>query len=147
MEIKMTVHEGGCLCGDVRIQISGEATLEGECHCGQCRKNCGGNAAAFLMFPKDAVRLVKGNLRYFDTIADSGNKIARGFCPNCGTPIMSFLERSDEIVIVKLGALDDPSFFTPKMVFWTSAAHDWAQFPEGAVLCRENTPPAGEGRA
>ena len=135
----MTQHNGGCLCGDILIEIVGEPIIEGECHCGQCRKNCGGNAAAFLMFQKDAVKLVKGKLRYFETVADSGNKIARGFCPRCGTPIMSNLLRTDEIIIVKLGALDDPSFFKPKMVFWTSAAHDWAQFPKGAVLCEKNS--------
>lgn len=138
----MEKRTGGCLCGEVAIEITGDPLTMGECHCGQCRRNCGGNAAAFLMYPAAAVTLTKGSLSHFDTVADSGNKIARGFCPNCGTPIMSTLERSDEIVIVKLGALDDPSFFTPQAEFWTSTAHDWVTFPQGAVQFEENAPAA-----
>ncbi|MEP6343787.1 MAG: GFA family protein [Maricaulaceae bacterium] len=139
----MKQHTGGCLCGNVRIEITGEPMTSGVCHCGQCQKNCGGNAAALMVFPTTAVKITKGKLRYFDTIADSGNKISRGFCSNCGTPIMSNLERTDEIIIVKLGAMDDPSFFTPTVVFWTSVAHSWATFPEGTVQFPENPPPLG----
>ena len=139
----MTKHSGGCLCGDIRIEITGDPLTSGECHCGQCQKNCGGNAAALMVFPKAAVKLIKGELRYFDTVADSGNKISRGFCPNCGTPIMSNLERTDEIIIVKLGALDDRSFFTPEVVFWTSTANHWAKFPDDTIRHAENPPPLG----
>ena len=96
-----------------------------------------------MVFPKAAVKLVKGELRYFNMVADSGNKIARGFCPNCGTPIMSNLERTDEIIIVKLGALDDRSFFTPEVVFWTSTANHWAKFQEDTIQHTENPPPLG----
>lgn len=139
----MSHHTGGCLCEKVRIEVTGDPITSGVCHCGQCQRNCGGNAAALMVFPKSAVKLIRGELRYFDTVADSGNKISRGFCPNCGTPIMSRLERTDEIIIVKLGAMDDPSFFTPEVVFWTSTAHNWATFPEGTIHFPENPPPLG----
>lgn len=89
-----------------------------------------------------AVTVTKGQLRFYDTVADSGNKISRGFCTNCGTPIMSKLESDKDILVIKLGALDDLKFFSPKAVFWTSTAHDWAQFPDGAIHFEEN-PPAG----
>ena len=134
---------GGCLCGDVRIEVTGEPMTSGVCHCGQCQKNCGGSAATFMVFTAANVSLLKGELRYFDTVADSGNKISRGFCPNCGTPIMSRLERTDKVIIVKLGAMDDPSFFTPEAVFWTSTAHDWADFPDNTDQYFENPPPLG----
>lgn len=136
----MTVHKGGCACGDIRIEVMGEPLMVGECHCGQCHKNCGGSPASLTIFPKSAVTLTKGALRFFATTADSGNKINRGFCPTCGTPIMSTLERTDEIVVVKLGALDDPSLFTPQVVFWTSTAHDWASFPDGTIQYEKNPP-------
>lgn len=137
----MTIRTGGCLCGDIQIEASGTPVTMGECHCRQCQKNCGGNAAAFVVYPKAAVKLSKGELRFYKTVADSGNKIARGFCPQCGTPIMSTLDRTDDVVIVKLGALDDPSFFTPRVEFWTSAAHRWTDFPEDAIQFSENPPP------
>lgn len=139
----MTVHTGGCACGDIRIEATGEPIMVGECHCLQCQKNCGGSAASLTIFPKTAVQLLKGTLSFYATTGDSGHKVNRGFCPKCGTPIMSTLERSDEIIVVKLGALDDPSVFTPQVVFWTSTAHDWASFPEGAHLFETNPPATG----
>ena len=136
----MTVHTGGCACGDIRIEAAGEPLMVGECHCGQCQKNCGGSGASLTIYPKDAVRITKGSLRFYATTADSGNNVNRGFCQNCGTPVMSTLDRSDEIVVVKLGALDDPSVFTPQVVFWTSEAHAWTKFPDGTVQHEANPP-------
>ena len=56
---------------------------------------------------------------------------------------MSNLERTDEIIIVKLGALDDRSFFTPEVVFWTSTANHWAKIQEDTIQHTENPPPLG----
>lgn len=139
----MTTREGGCLCGDVRIEVAGDPVTQGICHCRQCQRNCGGSAATFLIYPAQSVTLTQGELRYFDTVGDGGSAVARGFCPNCGTPIMSSLEHVDAVRIVKLGAFDDPSFFKPEAVFWTTEAHDWAEFPENAVQFEHNPPRGG----
>lgn len=137
----MTIREGGCLCGEVRIEATGYPLLQAICHCRQCQKNCGGSPASIVMYPSNSVALKKGELRYFDTPADSGNHVSRGFCTQCGTPIMSSLSSTNDFTIVKLGAFDDPSFFEPGSVFWTSEKNEWARDPEG-VPCFEGNPPA-----
>lgn len=134
----MAIQTGRCMCEAVELEVHADPISCGRCHCLQCQKNCGGSPSTFLIFPADAIRLTKGELRFYDTIADSGNKISRGFCPNCGTPFMSKLERSDEIIIVKLGVMDDPSQYKPDTVYWTSMAHSWADIPENCVQYTHN---------
>lgn len=138
----MTTRTGGCQCGAVRIEVSGEPMMQALCHCRQCQKNCGGNAAAIVMVPTPALNFLQGELRYYGTQSDSGNVISRGFCSECGTPMLSKISTTDDFRIIKLGAFDDPSFFTPQTVFWTKEKHQWAQDPEGA-MCFEDQPPQG----
>ena len=138
----MSVRSGGCLCGAVRIEVSGEPISQGICRCRACQRNCGGQPANILIYPADAVELKQGELSYYDTPGDSGAHVSRGFCPNCGAPVMSSLSSTDAITIVKLGALDDPSFFKPEVIYWTSAAQPWAVHPEGVPQFTHN-PPAG----
>ena len=134
----MSKVTGRCLCDKVQLEFIADPISCGRCHCLQCQKNCGGSPSSFLIFPAQAVKLTHGELKYFDTVADSGNKISRGFCENCGTPVMSNLERNDEIIIVKLGVMDDPSKYTPSAIYWTSAAQDWAHLPDDCTQYTHN---------
>ena len=77
----MSIQTGRCLCEEVELEVHADPISCGRCHCLQCQKNCGGSPSTFLMLPANAVKLTKGELRYYDTIADSGNKISRGFAP------------------------------------------------------------------
>lgn len=137
----MTTRKGGCECGAVRIEVSGDPMMQALCHCRQCQKNCGGNAAAIVLYPTQALTITQGELKFHGTKADSGNVVSRGFCPECGTPMLSKVSTTDDFRIIKLGAFDDPSFFEPGTVFWTKEAHAWARDPEGAV-CFEANPPS-----
>lgn len=136
----MTKITGRCICNDIELVIDETPSVSAECYCGQCQKTCGGVAASVLIFPSQAVNITKGELRFHETLADSGNKIARGFCPNCGTPILSKLEHKSDIVIVKLGAIDKPERFRPTVIFWTSEAHDWNKFPDNTMQFTHNPP-------
>ena len=44
-----------------------------------------------ICFRSDAVS-VQGQVKWFESIADSGNRMQRGFCPTCGTPLFSKAE-------------------------------------------------------
>ena len=136
----MTNITGRCLCNDIEIVINSDPILSGKCYCNQCQKISGGSSASVLVFPAHAVKITKGALRFHETLADSGNKIGRGFCPNCGTPILSRLDNNKDILVVKLGALDKPESFKPTVAFWTSEAHDWSKFPDGAIQFTHNPP-------
>ncbi len=115
---------GGCLCGAVRYEISAVPMMAGHCHCRACQRAGGGaNASAFCV-PEDAIK-VTGEVRFFDVPTDSGNISSRGFCPTCGSPVISKSTGFQGLSIVKAGSLDDPGLFKPTMDIFTDSAQPW----------------------
>lgn len=108
----MDRHEGGCLCGDVRVLATGRPYRVGMCHCLDCRKHTGSLFHASAIFPESAVE-VRGETRAF---------AGREFCPRCGS---SVVQRSGDEVEVSLGALDAPDQFTPTYELWTVRRERW----------------------
>jgi hypothetical protein len=121
---------GGCACGAVRYEISGAPVFSGNCYCRDCQRSSGTAMASILGVPKGTVKILQGEARYFELTADSGNKISRGFCPTCGTPLFSLLAGMPDLMGIKASSLDDPSRFSPGMNLFTSSAPAWAPLTE-----------------
>jgi hypothetical protein len=86
--------------------------------------------ASVLGAPKAAVKILKGDVRYFEVTADSGKKIRRGFCPTCGSPVFGLLEAMPDLMAIRASSLDDPNQFNPGMSIYTSSAPAWAPIAE-----------------
>jgi len=91
---------GGCQCGAVRFRGSGlgEASI---CHCRMCQKATGGLFGPYAAL--DDLTWTRGERRRFQ----SSNKVWRGFCAACGTPLT--WEHVAGPIAVAIGALDDPA--------------------------------------
>lgn len=108
---------GGCLCGSVRIEATGQPYRVGICHCLDCRKHHGALFHASAIFPGSAVK-IDGEPREY---------AGRGFCPRCGSSVFG---RSGDEVEVNLGALDEPDRFQPTYELWTCRREAWLpRFP------------------
>ena len=60
-------------------------------------------------------------------IADSGNRVERGFCPRCGSQMYSkTVEPAGLPMRVRAGTLDDPEIMPPSRIIWASSAPSWA---------------------
>jgi len=77
--------------------------------------------------PKEAFKLTKGSPRFHDSPSEAGGKTHRGFCPDCGSPIVVKPDAFPQSVAIRTASLDDPSWFNPQMDVWTSDAHSWDQ--------------------
>ena len=135
-------HGAGCLCGAVRVSIDAEPILARACWCRLCQYLAAGNATVNVVFPAEAVR-VEGEVRWYESVADSGANMSRGFCPRCGTQIFSKSDRRPKYLIVRSGALDDPDLLAPQGTIWTSAAPDWACFDPDLPQFERQPPPIG----
>ncbi|MDH3445208.1 MAG: GFA family protein [Deltaproteobacteria bacterium] len=128
---------GGCVCGAVRYECSAEPVLTGNCHCRDCQKAGGGAFAPALGVPASALKIT-GKVKYYDTKADSGNVVSRGFCPECGARLFGKSNGMPDLQIVLAGSLDDPSSFRPGMDLYTSSAQPWdnmhAELPKFAKM-------------
>jgi hypothetical protein len=116
---------GGCFCKSVRFSVTAAPLAARVCWCRVCQYLGAGNGAMSVCFPADAVS-VQGEVKWFESIADSGNRMRRGFCPTCGTQLFSNAESRPHLTFIRAGALDDPNLMKPQMTIWTDAAPDWA---------------------
>jgi DNA-binding SARP family transcriptional activator len=80
---KTTLITGGCLCGDIRYEISEPAIDSDICHCRMCQKATGGQVVAGVTVSRKAFRFTKGEPKYYK----SSPLAERGFCANCGSSL------------------------------------------------------------
>jgi len=69
-----------------------------------------------MMFHENMVD-ISGTPKYYQSTAESGNLIERGFCPNCGSQLFSKLSAKPGILGIKVGTLDDASRFNQHLIF------------------------------
>jgi hypothetical protein len=125
----MMTLTGGCYCGALRYEISGELPMRGLCLCKTCQKISGGAGNLFFGILANTFRYTRGEPRRFARAADTP---AREFCSECGVHIAARSPKLPEGLVVKIGTLDDPSVFEgPKMVFWTQEKQDFHELPAG----------------
>ena len=132
-------HGAGCLCGAVRFTIDADPMAARTCWCRLCQYLGGGTATANVAFPSDKVSWT-GEIRYHESVADSGNVLRRGFCPTCGTPLTSEALSRPHLIFLRVGTLDDPNLMGPQVTIWASQAPDWARFNPD-IPCIDTQPP------
>jgi hypothetical protein len=81
------MHEGGCFCGEVQIQVTGGPEAMGYCHCESCRSWSAGPVNAFTLWKPEHVKVTKGRalLGHFMKFDTSNRK----FCTRCGGHVMT----------------------------------------------------------
>ncbi len=90
-----------------------------------CRKSSGADHCVHVVIPEDGFT-VSGEVKFYDHPADSGNIVARGFCPNCGSAVYSTNSGMPDMVFVRASSLDDLEIAKPQMIVYASRAPSWA---------------------
>lgn len=119
-----TPFTGGCRCGAIRYECSAEPVMAGNCHCRLCQQVSGSAFTANVAVPKDALRIM-GDVKYHEAKADSGNTVSLGFCPICGAPVVGKSSGMPDLMMLRAGSLDDPSWYRPGMDLYTASAQPW----------------------
>lgn len=130
------MRTGRCLCGAVRYELAVEPQTFALCHCRDCQYVTGGEPAAVAVAPGEAFRVTQGALKAYRSVGDSGAEVARNFCPECGTQVMSAI--AGGLIAVKVGTLDEPLASAPQIEVWTASAQPWAHHPDGVMRFERN---------
>jgi hypothetical protein len=127
--------EGGCLCGAVRYRAT-HAPIRGViCHCSICRRHSGAPALAFVHFPVDSFRWLKGQ----PTRYRSSPFAERGFCSNCGSTLTMHEEVLGDRVQVTVGSLDEPERVQPDDHVWTEHQLPWFEISDQLPRFRQSS--------
>lgn len=133
-------YAGRCACGAVTIALKGEPVVVRQCWCRHCQHLAGGHATTNALFKTDDLT-VCGELRWNRHVADSGNSLHWGFCPECGSQMLAWSSARPHLRVVRVGALDQPHGLRPQQIIWTSQAPDWAIIDPAAAQFAEQPPP------
>lgn len=132
----------GCLCGQLRVAITGMPLRVRTCWCRDCQYWGSGNGTTNAAY-RSSDLAVTGNLQWYQSVADSGNAMRRGFCPTCGTPMFTGMADYHDFIAIRVGALDDPGSVRPTEVIWTASAPNWACFDPDLKQVERQPPPIG----
>ena len=125
---------GGCYCGALRYEFSGEIPMRALCLCETCQKISGGAGNLFIGIEAGNFRYTKGEPRRFKH-AGADDAPTREFCGECGVHIAARSPKAPGGLVIKAGTLDDHAIFGgPKMVFWTKEKQPFHAIPEGAAV-------------
>ena len=114
--------QGGCHCGSVRYEATGESLTSALCHCSDCRKAAGAPMVGWAMFLEHQVVVTMGVTK---TYASSFHG-RREFCADCGTGIFyRNAETLPGIIDIQTGTLDDPSLLPARVHVQTAERVSW----------------------
>lgn len=117
-----------CQCGSFRVIVEGEPLMVNICHCDQCKRRTGSNAAPNAYFLKEQVR-TEGKFRVFSRDGGDGRKVHIRFCPECGTSVCWLLDFRPDCYGVAVGAFADPEFPPPSRSVWEENMMAWTTLP------------------
>jgi hypothetical protein len=100
---------GGCLCGAVRYESAEPPVDVSHCHCRMCQQSCGGPSFLGAFIPKAAFRFTRGRPKFYKSSAWA----ERGFCADCGTPLM--MRDLTDTHAIYIGTLDHPEDWPPTL--------------------------------
>ncbi len=131
---------GGCLCGAIRYSINQPVEVVSACHCTHCQKASGAGASHNALVPSAAVTITAGKPKVYTDTAESGNTLYRHFCGDCGSPIFSQRATMPEMMVIKVGTLDDSGGMKLATNIWTRSARPWMHIDPAAANHPQSRP-------
>lgn len=120
------LHEGGCLCGQVRWRATAAPANVRVCHCRLCQRATGGPFFARAIFLESVLEWSGEVTRW-----PSSPRVERLSCARCGTPMFAEPKDAPARVGVSLATLDEPGAIRPEAHIWVSAKLPWLSIDDG----------------
>lgn len=131
-------YTGGCSCGALRYEATGEPIFSNHCQCLDCQQLSGTGHGSYLTFPRENSAQT-GEAVIRTKIGDSGNAKHHAACTACGSPVSLTFVGMPNLFTVHAASLDDPSRFNPQVITYARRAQPWD--PLDASLQRFDSSP------
>ena len=120
---------GGCACGAVRYEATGEFTQVTYCHCSKCRR-WHGHVGAYAAVERGGFRWTEARgLKWYA----ASPTVRRGFCGECGSSLC-WDEDGELRMGLCVGTIDAPTGLTSKAHIYVASKGDYYALPEDGLL-------------
>ena len=115
---------GACHCGSISFTAEIEPSRVTVCHCTDCQVLSGSPFRAVVAAPIGSF-VLHGQPKSYIKVAQSGNRRAQVFCPECGTPLYGTAPENATSVIIRLGCVEQRAQLQPTVQIWQHSAMPW----------------------
>jgi len=116
--------DGTCHCGRVSFTAQVDPARVMVCHCTDCQVLSGAPLRAVVAAPIEQFK-VRGPTKSYVKVAQSGNRRAQVFCPECGTPLYATAPENPTSVVIRLGCVRQRAQLRPSVQIWQHSALPW----------------------
>lgn len=116
--------DGSCHCGAISFSAEIEPSQVSACHCTDCQVLSGAPFRVVVSVPIEKLSLT-GRPKTYVKVAQSGNRRAQVFCPECGTPLYSAAAENPTAVVIRLGCVAQRAQLAPTVQKWHHSAMPW----------------------
>ena len=117
--------EGACHCGYIMYEADIDPDTTSICHCTDCQTLSGSSYRTNVRTNKGGFKLLTGQPKVYIKTAESGNKRAQAFCPECGTPLYATTATNPQIYGLRVGSIRQRAELKPKSQGWCRSAQSW----------------------
>ena len=125
------MQTGGCQCGTIRYEVSGEPLALYVCHCRECQKQSASAFGMSLIVRRSEFRVTRGTTKFWSRGTASGRTLKCAFCPDCGSRLWHETEGESETVSVKGGSSGKPVDLGAAIHIWTTRKLPGVVIPSG----------------
>ncbi len=116
--------DGACHCGLVSFTAEVDPARVMVCHCTDCQILSGAPFRVVVTAPIESF-VLRGKTKCYVKVAQSGNKRAQVFCPECATPLFATAPENATQVIIRLGCVTQRAQFVPAVQIWQHSSQPW----------------------
>ncbi len=116
--------DGACHCGRISFTAEIDPTRIMVCHCTDCQVLSGAPFRAAVSAPYDTL-VLRGEPKRYVKVAESGNRRAQVFCPECATPLFATAPENPTQVVIRLGCVRQRAQLAPAVQIWKRSALPW----------------------
>jgi hypothetical protein len=118
---------GGCHCGHVRYQATGDPFHATSCHCSICRRVSGAEFLTWFSIRRAEFGWTQGR----PASLASSSRGSHTFCPLCSSPLTFQHANYPDEIDIALSSLDDPAQLAPSEHSYISTRLAWVQLADG----------------
>lgn len=119
---------GGCLCGEVSYEITGNLDIFQYCNCSRCRKFTGSAFAANILVAPEHFQWNAGESNVGVYNLPDTKHFATAFCKKCGSS-MPWKAQSGRAMVIPAGTLNEDPEIRPRHNIFCASRAKWYTDP------------------